>query len=76
MGWREYHRAAAWWETLWFCSAMLATLEHGVQEVNPALLFEVIEQTRQHDAALADALARLTDDFEYDEILRVIQRSV
>ncbi len=53
----------------------LATLEHGAKEANTKLLFEVIEQIRQHDAAVADALARLTNDFEYDEILTFIQQT-
>ncbi len=53
----------------------LATLEHGAKETNTKLLFEVIEQIRQHDAAVADALARLTNDFEYDKILALIQQT-
>ncbi len=51
----------------------LATLEHGAKETNTKLLFEVIEQIRQHDAAVADALARLTNDFEYAKILTFIK---
>jgi len=46
-----------------------------IKEANPRTLFEVIEQIRQHDAAVADALAQLTDDFEYDTILAFIQKA-
>ncbi len=37
------------------------------------MLFKVIEQIRQHNTVVADVLAQVTNDFEYDEILRVIQ---
>ncbi len=52
----------------------LATLKLGAEEVDVKVLFEVIEQIRGRDAALADALAQLAHDFEYDEILAVIQQ--
>lgn len=51
----------------------LAMLEQGAIEANLTLLLEVIEQIRDHDAALADALAHLTNDFEYDIILAYLQ---
>jgi CheY-like chemotaxis protein/anti-sigma regulatory factor (Ser/Thr protein kinase) len=56
-------------------SKYLATLEHGARETNTTLLFEVIEQIRQHNAEFAEVLARLADNFEYDEILAVIQQT-
>jgi CheY-like chemotaxis protein len=51
----------------------LADLKQGAEEVDPELLSSVIEQIRAHDAALADVLARLVENFEYDEILDTIQ---
>ena len=52
---------------------LLARLEQGALEANPTLLLEIIDQIRGHDAVLADVLAQLTDDFEYDKILAVLQ---
>jgi len=54
----------------------LATLEHGAREASPSMLFEVIEQIRRHDVTVAEALARLTNDFEYDEILALLQGDI
>ncbi len=51
----------------------LAILKQGAQETDIEMLFEVIEQIRQHNTVVADVLAQVTNDFEYDEILRVIQ---
>ncbi len=51
----------------------LATLEHGAKETNTTLLFEVIEQIRPQNSEIADALARLTNDFEYAKILTFIK---
>ncbi len=45
----------------------------GVETTDIEMLFEVIEQIRQHNTVVADVLAQVTNDFEYDEILRVIQ---
>jgi CheY-like chemotaxis protein len=47
----------------------LATLKQGAEETDVEVLFEVIEQIRKHDAAVADALTSLVEDFEYDKIL-------
>lgn len=47
----------------------LDTLEQGARRADLLLLTGVIEQIRARDAALADALTRLADDFKYDEIL-------
>ena len=52
----------------------VAKLKQGAEDVDVELLFSVIEQIRGRDAALADALARLAEDFEYGEILEVIQQ--
>ncbi|MCP4403497.1 MAG: response regulator [bacterium] len=51
----------------------LAMLKQGAEEADVDALFEVIEQIRGRDAALADALAQLAEDFEYDEILNVFE---
>ncbi len=53
----------------------LATLKQGAEEVDVELLSAVIEQIRGHDPTLADALARLVEDFEYEEILTLIKVS-
>jgi hypothetical protein len=53
----------------------LETLKQGATCADLLLLFDVIEQIRKQDAALADALAQLAEDFEYDEILTIIQQN-
>ncbi len=52
----------------------LAMLKQGAEETDVDVLFEVIEQIRERDAALADVLTRLAEDFEYDGILAVTQQ--
>ena len=52
----------------------LAALEHGVKETNTKLLFAVIDQIRPQNAAVAEALADLTNEFEYDTILALLQQ--
>ena len=37
--------------------------------------YAFIERIRDHDAAIADVLARLTDDFEYDTILQHLEKA-
>jgi signal transduction histidine kinase/DNA-binding response OmpR family regulator len=53
----------------------LTALEHGARETNTTLLLKVIEQIRPQNAAVAEELARLTHDFEYDTILAVLQQA-
>ncbi len=53
----------------------LTTLQHGAQAADTTMLFEVIEQIRPHDTEVADALARLTNNFEYDTMLAVLQKT-
>ncbi len=53
----------------------LADLRQGAEVVNVELLSAVIEQIHHRDAALADALARLVEDFKYDKILTSIQQA-
>ena len=53
----------------------LKTLQKGAELANLKLLTSVIDQIRERgDTRLADALQRLIDDFEYDEILTIIQQ--
>jgi len=51
----------------------LDTLKQGARRADFLLLSNVIAQIRGHDARLAGALAQLAEDFEYDEILALIQ---
>ncbi len=53
----------------------LTTLAQGSQEANPELLYGVIEQIRRRDTALANALTRVVDDFEYGRILQSIHHA-
>ncbi len=41
--------------------------------IDVILLPSVIQQIRTRDAAIADALAQLVDNFEYDKILEAIE---
>ncbi len=52
---------------------LLETLKQGARRADFILLTNVIEKIHEHDAALADALARLAEDFEYNKILELIQ---
>jgi CheY-like chemotaxis protein len=52
---------------------LLAGLEQAVVETNPALIGQRIAQIRDHNPALAEALAALADEFEYARILANIQ---
>ncbi len=54
-------------------SDLLANLEQATDRSDIQLMFTIIEEIRRHDSALADALAHLTNNFNYDEILRLIQ---
>ena len=57
-------RAAAEW---------LTQIKQAAKRADFILLSSVIAQIREQDAALAVALAQLAEDFEYDEILALIQ---
>ncbi len=50
----------------------LDTLKQGAHRADFLLISRMIEQIREQDATLADALALLADDFEYDEILKLL----
>jgi len=53
----------------------LAQMKQAATRADFILLSNVIDQIRQHEPALADALARLVEDFKYDEILTLIQQT-
>ncbi len=53
----------------------IATLRQAAEETDIEALFEVIAQIRERAPGLADALARLAEDFEYDEILGLLQQT-
>ncbi len=57
-------------------ASFLETLEKGARRADFLLLTSMIEQIRKHDVMLADALEQLTENFEYDEILTLIQKTV
>ncbi len=50
----------------------LETLRRGARRADIVLIAEVVAQIRKRDAATADALGRLADDFRYDEILALL----
>ncbi len=56
-------------------SDWLATLRQGAEEVDPEALADIIARIRKRDLALARTLVHLTEEFEYDEILNLIQEA-
>ena len=50
------------------------TLKLAAEETDVDVLRGLVDQIRERDAAVADALAQLVEDFEYDEILAIIQQ--
>jgi len=48
-------------------------LERAIAQLDVEGIQQVIEEIRAHNAPLADALATLADDFEYDKILVLIR---
>ncbi len=53
----------------------LDTLKQGARLADFMLICGVIEQIRKHDAEVADALTGLAEDFEYDGILALVQKT-
>ena len=53
----------------------LEALKQGAERADLLSLSNVIVQIREHDTALASALTQLAEDFEYDEILTIIQQN-
>ncbi len=56
-------------------AALLVDLEQAVTRVNMDLITTTLESLRSHNAALADTLAHLIDNFEYHKILTVLQEA-
>jgi len=52
---------------------VLENLEHATLDSDVKLINQVIHEIRTHDMALADVLARLAHEFDYDKILKLIQ---
>ncbi len=55
-------------------SELVDTLEEAAKFCDLMTMNEVLPEIRRHNAPLADALAQLADNFEYDKILALIQR--
>jgi hypothetical protein len=53
---------------------LTAVLKQAAIDGDSDLLHRTIADIREHDAALAKELTRLTDDFAFDTILHVIQK--
>ena len=56
-------------------SDLLMKLEQATDRGDIQLIFSIIDEIRAHAAAVADALARLANEFDYDRILRLIQEA-
>jgi CheY-like chemotaxis protein len=52
---------------------LLANLERAATIAQISQVSNLVDQIQDHDAAVADALARLADDFEYARIVTLIQ---
>ncbi len=53
---------------------VLTKLEQAVIEIDMHLIEDVNAEILTHNASLAEALSRSIDDYEYDEILCLIQK--
>ncbi len=56
--------------------ALLTRLERATVETDMQRVAALISEIRTHDAALADALSALANDFEYDKILQAIHHPI
>jgi len=54
---------------------LVATLEEAVEIADMEMMSEVIAQIRGYDVSLAEALAQLMNNFEYDGILALLQKT-
>jgi CheY-like chemotaxis protein len=52
---------------------LLTRLEQATDRGDIQAIFAIIDEIRAHDAAVADALVSLANEFNYDKILRLIQ---
>jgi CheY-like chemotaxis protein len=55
--------------------ALRSALERAALETDMQRVAALIGEIRAHDAALADALTALANDFEYDKILQAVQQT-
>jgi len=55
-------------------SGLIADLEQAIFNVNIDHIYSLIKLIHKQEAALADALKDCVDNFEYETILKVIQR--
>ncbi len=56
-------------------AGLVATLEGAVEIADMEMVNAVIAQIRSYNASLADALAQLADNFEYEQILNVFKEA-
>jgi hypothetical protein len=54
--------------------AWMANLQQATTRADLHLILSLIDQIRERDAALADALAELAQNYEYAEILELIEK--
>jgi signal transduction histidine kinase/CheY-like chemotaxis protein len=54
---------------------LLANLEEAMLDLNIELIDSTVDEIRRHDPALGDALALLADEFEFEEILALIEKA-
>jgi hypothetical protein len=54
---------------------VITNLEHAVSRSDMELINALIDEIRYYNATVADALAYLANEFNYDEILRIIQKA-
>ncbi len=54
---------------------LLTQLEEAVQRTNVTVVRQLITQVGQHNQPVADLLAKLNDDFEYEELQIIIQQA-
>jgi two-component system sensor histidine kinase/response regulator len=54
---------------------VLANLEYAALRTNITLIASIIGQIRPYDAGLAEALTRLADDFDYEQMLTLIRHA-
>jgi two-component system sensor histidine kinase/response regulator len=52
---------------------LITNLERAANRSNMNQIATIIEEIRSHDAAVADALTALANEFQYDQILQIIQ---
>ena len=56
-------------------ASWLADLQQATTKADLTLILSLIGQIREHDAALANALANLAQNYEYKKILTLIEQA-